>query len=198
MIVDLRRQHTNNLLPIHINSIEVEQVSNFKFLSVHIIEDLSWTLHTDTVVKKARQRLYFLRKLKKFGVNADILRNFYRSTIESLLTGCIMVWCGNCTSPAEKHYGGASSKGHHWQQPLPHPWHLLQQEPAQGTQHHEEPHSSSKKDSSNSYPLADDTGACRHVWRHSNAPVTHTLSGFWTPNSNFNNQCWTRVTIYVQ
>ncbi|XP_078140677.1 NACHT, LRR and PYD domains-containing protein 3-like [Centroberyx gerrardi] len=69
------------------------RVSSFKFLRVHISEDLSWTLRTDTVVKKARQRLYFLRRLRKSGMNASILTNFYRCTIESLLTGCITV-CG--------------------------------------------------------------------------------------------------------
>ncbi|KAK7901335.1 hypothetical protein WMY93_018104 [Mugilogobius chulae] len=56
------------------------------------------TLHTDTVVKKARQRLYFLRKLR----NSSILTNFYRCTIESLLTGCITVWDGNCTAQSRK------------------------------------------------------------------------------------------------
>lgn len=102
MIVDFRRQRADKHPPIFINNAEVEQVSSFKFLGVHITEDLSWTLHTDTVVKKARQRLYFLRKLRKFGLSTSILTNFYRCTIESLLTGCITVWYGNCTAQSRK------------------------------------------------------------------------------------------------
>lgn len=39
--------------PILIGDAEVESVSSFKLLGVHIIEDLSWTLHTDTIPKKA-------------------------------------------------------------------------------------------------------------------------------------------------
>ncbi|KAK7916246.1 hypothetical protein WMY93_012007 [Mugilogobius chulae] len=77
MIVDFRRQHVDQHSSI-IHNAEVEQVSSYKFLGVHISEDLSWTLHTDTVVKKARQN-NFLMKLRKFGMNTSILTNFYRA-----------------------------------------------------------------------------------------------------------------------
>ncbi len=45
----------------------VEQVNSFKFLGVHITEELTWSAHTDAVLKKAHQRLFFLRRLRKFG-----------------------------------------------------------------------------------------------------------------------------------
>ena len=48
-------------------------------------------------VKKGQQRLYLLRCLKKFHMKPEILVNFYRSIIESILTGSIMVWFGNMT-----------------------------------------------------------------------------------------------------
>ncbi|KAI4875469.1 hypothetical protein NFI96_005346 [Prochilodus magdalenae] len=35
---------------------------------------------------------------KKFGLPPDILTNFYRCTIESILTACITVWYGSCTA----------------------------------------------------------------------------------------------------
>jgi hypothetical protein len=44
----------------------VERVKSFKFLCVHITDDLKWSLHTNSVVK-AQQRLFNLRRLKKFG-----------------------------------------------------------------------------------------------------------------------------------
>ncbi|KAF7641217.1 hypothetical protein LDENG_00288860, partial [Lucifuga dentata] len=59
MIVDYRRQQGGRHLLLYIGDAEVERVRSFKFLGVHITEDLSWTLHTDTVTKKAHQRLYF-------------------------------------------------------------------------------------------------------------------------------------------
>jgi hypothetical protein len=44
--------------PILINGAAVEQVESFKFLGVHIINKLSWSKHTKTVVKRARQPLF--------------------------------------------------------------------------------------------------------------------------------------------
>ena len=48
-------------------------------------------------MKKARQRLYFLRQLKKFNLNSEILVQFYRATIESVLCFSITVWFGSLT-----------------------------------------------------------------------------------------------------
>ena len=44
----------------------------------------------------AQQRLFNLRRLKKFGLSPKTLTNFYRCTIESILSGCITAWYGNC------------------------------------------------------------------------------------------------------
>ncbi|XP_076744795.1 uncharacterized protein LOC143420447 [Maylandia zebra] len=49
-------------------------------------------------VKKAQQRLFFLRRLKRFGMSPRILRTFYHCAIESILTGCITTWYGNSTA----------------------------------------------------------------------------------------------------
>ncbi len=68
---------------------------SFKYLGVNISEDLTWTTHIQTQVKKARQRLYHLRQLRKFRVSPAILKTFYSGTIESVLTQCISAWCGN-------------------------------------------------------------------------------------------------------
>ncbi len=53
-------------------------VNSFKFLGVHITEDLTWSAHTDAVLKKAHQRL-FLRRLRKFGTapNPKILLHLH-------------------------------------------------------------------------------------------------------------------------
>ncbi len=97
LVVDYRRQsreHTN----ITIDKTPVERVTSFKFLGVHITEDLTWSAHTDAVLKKAHQRLFFLRRLRKFGTSPRILRSFYTCTVESILTGCITAWFGNSTA----------------------------------------------------------------------------------------------------
>ena len=43
--------------PININGAVVAQVKSFKFLSVNIINELSWANPTKTVVKRPRQYL---------------------------------------------------------------------------------------------------------------------------------------------
>ncbi len=97
LVVDYRRQSREHT-PITIDKTPVERVSSFKFLGVHITEDLTWSAHTDAVLKKAHQRLFFLRRLRKFGMSPRILRSFYTCTVESILTGCITAWFGNSTA----------------------------------------------------------------------------------------------------
>src|SRR4029434_1964959 len=55
----------------------VERVSNFKFLGVYIKDDLTWSMQADSAVKTAQKRLYFLRRLKKFGMSEKTLKNLY-------------------------------------------------------------------------------------------------------------------------
>ena len=96
MIVDFRKQQREHP-PIHFNGTAVEKVESFKSLCVHITDKLKWSIHTDSVVK-AQQLLFNLRRLKKFGLAPKTLTNFYRCTIESILSGCITAWYGNCTT----------------------------------------------------------------------------------------------------
>ncbi|KAI4886688.1 hypothetical protein NFI96_004201 [Prochilodus magdalenae] len=96
MIVDMRKERRPHQ-PLFIRDLEVERVSSFKYLGVHISDDLTWTLNTTYVLKRAQQRLYFLRRLRKFGMSPRILSNFYSCIIESILTSCITVWYGSTT-----------------------------------------------------------------------------------------------------
>ena len=64
----------------------------------HITKDLKWSKHTCTVVKKAQQCIFPLRRLKKFGIGPQILKKFYSCTIESILTGFITAFNGNSTA----------------------------------------------------------------------------------------------------
>jgi len=66
LIVDFRRtrQHQRTYTPLGINGTAVERMSSFRYLEVHIIEDLTWTTHIDTLVRKVKQCLYHLRQLR--------------------------------------------------------------------------------------------------------------------------------------
>ena len=99
--MDYRKRRTEHA-PILIDGAVVEQVESFKFLGVHINNKLEWSNHTKTAVKRARQSLFSLRKLKRFGMGPQILKRFYSCNIESILTGCITAWHGNCSASDRK------------------------------------------------------------------------------------------------
>ena len=55
-------------------------------------------MNCTNIYKKCRQRIYFLRQLASFNVNKNILLNFYRGIIESILTSSIIIWYGRITN----------------------------------------------------------------------------------------------------
>ncbi len=64
MIVDFRR-NPPALPRLTITNSTVTAVESFGFLSSTISQDLKWDNHIESMVKKAQQRLYFLRLLTK-------------------------------------------------------------------------------------------------------------------------------------
>ena len=95
-IVDYRKRRTEHT-PILIDWAVVEQVESFNFLGVHITTNkLTLSKHNKTVVKRAWQNLF------PMGMGPQILKRFYSCTIESILTGCITAWYGNCSASDHK------------------------------------------------------------------------------------------------
>lgn len=91
LVIDYRKlARTHSALTI--NRTSVERISSFKFLRVHISEDISWSTHTGAVLKK------YLQHLRSFSMNAVVLRLLYNSTIENIMAGNITCWFGNCTA----------------------------------------------------------------------------------------------------
>ncbi len=72
-------------------------VESFRFLGTTISQDLKWDNHIDSIVRKAQQRLYFLRQLRKFNLPQELLIQFYSAIIESVLCSSITVWFGSAT-----------------------------------------------------------------------------------------------------
>ena len=95
-MVDMRKKRRPHR-PLHIWELEVERVRRFKYLGVHISDDLTSWFSTQ-LVKRAQQWLYFLRRLRKFGMSPEILSNFYSWIVESIFTGCINVWYGSTSA----------------------------------------------------------------------------------------------------
>ncbi|KAI3358424.1 hypothetical protein L3Q82_014857, partial [Scortum barcoo] len=142
MIVDFRRgRHLPS--PLYIGGTAVEVVSSFRYLGVHISDDLTWSKNTSCLIRKAHQRLYFLRRLRRAGMGSSVLTSFYRCVVESVLSSCIIVWHGSCSAAEKKALQrvvkaaqrtvGRSLPHHHG--------HLHLQMQETGLLHHEGPHS---------------------------------------------------------
>ncbi|KAI4871444.1 hypothetical protein NFI96_013072, partial [Prochilodus magdalenae] len=101
MIVNFRRgRHAH--LPLHVRGSAVEVVSNYRYLGVHLSNNLTWSNNTFSLVRKAHQRLYFLRRLRQAGLGSSVLTSFYRCVVESVLCSSINVWHGGCSAADRK------------------------------------------------------------------------------------------------
>lgn len=107
VIVDYRKNKTD-IQPLYINGDYVERVSTFWFLGIHMEEDLIWGTNIMELIKKAQQRLYFLRLLRKNHLSQKLLVAFYYSSIESVLTYGVGVVRQRHNSREE-----GASEGHH-------------------------------------------------------------------------------------
>uniref|UniRef100_A0A8C1UDK1 Reverse transcriptase domain-containing protein n=1 Tax=Cyprinus carpio TaxID=7962 RepID=A0A8C1UDK1_CYPCA len=91
MIVDFRR-NSPALPPLTIMNSTVTAVESFRFLGTTISQDLKWDINIDSIVKKAQQRLYFLRQLRMLNLPQELLKQFYSAIIESILCTSVTVW----------------------------------------------------------------------------------------------------------
>ncbi len=83
--MDFRRQSREHT-PITIDKTPV-RVTSFKFFGVHITEELTWSAHTYAVLKKRHKRLFFLRRLRKFGMSRLVWKQ-HRRQPQSSAKGC--------------------------------------------------------------------------------------------------------------
>uniref|UniRef100_A0AAV2L7E9 Alkylated DNA repair protein AlkB homologue 8 N-terminal domain-containing protein n=1 Tax=Knipowitschia caucasica TaxID=637954 RepID=A0AAV2L7E9_KNICA len=90
MIVDFRKSTVPPPPPSVMDS-PITSVESFRFLGTTITQDLKWEPTISSLIKKAQQRMYFLRQLRKAKLQ------FYTAIIESILTSSITVWFAGAT-----------------------------------------------------------------------------------------------------
>ncbi|TWW75307.1 hypothetical protein D4764_14G0013100 [Takifugu flavidus] len=73
LVVDLLRRNNVPPAPVNILGTDVDVVESYKYLGVHLNNNLDWTHNTDALVKKGNSRLFLLRRLKSFGVQGPLL-----------------------------------------------------------------------------------------------------------------------------
>ena len=92
LIVDFRK--CRNLKDsIIINGSAVEQVNINKKFGLAVMNTSSWTEIADKIIKDGRRSLFCLRILISYN-DINVMINFYRAVIESILTMSILVWFG--------------------------------------------------------------------------------------------------------
>ena len=94
MLFDFRRNSDNQLNSVISNEC-IEIVSDYKYLGTFFSNKLDWDKNTESIIKKAQQRVFFLRKLNSFSAHKNTLTLFYRSYIESILCFSCICWFNN-------------------------------------------------------------------------------------------------------
>ena len=96
--IDFLQYKPSDLPPLQMSGSIIEQVPSYKLLGVHLSHNLSWSIHCDYIVKRARKRLYVLRVLMKSGLPPADLIQVYCSLVRPILEYASPVWAAlpNC------------------------------------------------------------------------------------------------------
>ena len=93
--IDFRITKKTTKSPLTISDQPITLTDSFKFLGTHISNKLTWEYNINTICKKAQQRLFFLRQLRKYRVQQRLLLRFYSAIIQSIISSSITVWYGS-------------------------------------------------------------------------------------------------------
>ncbi len=91
MVIDFRK-NASKVKPVYLYGKEVERVQEYKYLGTIFDTTLKFQQNTEFIIKKVNQRMYVLRKLNSFCVQKKILRTFYTTFIESVLSFSFLCW----------------------------------------------------------------------------------------------------------
>ena len=75
----------------------LEVVPEIKLVGVMVTQDLKWQRNTDLICAKARQKLWVLRRLKRFSIENEKLVDVYKKEVRSLLEYAVPVWHSSIT-----------------------------------------------------------------------------------------------------
>ena len=76
----------------------LEVVEEIKLVGVMVSQDLKWQKNTDFICTKASQKLWIIRRLKKFKLNITQLLDVYQKEVRSILEYAVPVWNSGITS----------------------------------------------------------------------------------------------------
>ncbi len=121
----------------------VTAVESFRFLGTTISQDLKWDNHIESIVKKAQQRLYFLRQQRKFNLPQELLKLLCHHWIHPLHINNCLVQLSYQIWPQKTMEGSPDCWANHWYNPPHSPRTVLIQSEQKGWQNHSGPLTSS-------------------------------------------------------
>ena len=90
--------HSNCLLPsLQLNNQNIERVTSYKLLGLHVTNKLKWNEHVSAICAKASKRLHFLKLLKRAGTSKDDLMHYYESVVRPVTEYACVVWHSSLT-----------------------------------------------------------------------------------------------------
>ncbi|KAI3377309.1 hypothetical protein L3Q82_008516, partial [Scortum barcoo] len=90
---------------------DIDTVKSYKYLGVHLNDNLDWSDNTNALVKKGNSRLFLLRRLRSFGVQGPLLRTFYDSVVASAIFYGIVCWASSITGQGQEENGQTGEEG---------------------------------------------------------------------------------------
>jgi len=82
---------------IKLNNASIDTVATFKLLGVHIQDNLKWDHHVSSMHTKTSRQLFFLRQLKKAGLDPSDLKAVYITKIRPCLEYAAPAWATGLT-----------------------------------------------------------------------------------------------------
>ncbi len=81
--------------PLIIHDQPIAQIQSYKYLGVQIDSNFIWNTHVEWLCSHSHQRMYFLHRLRLYGVDQKIMLLFYQAVLESIIRYGMTAWYGN-------------------------------------------------------------------------------------------------------
>ena len=82
--INFGSKNTTSFDSVVVNGMPIELVTSAKILGLNVSSDLKWNRHIDSIIKKAKKRLYSLSQLKRSGLGIHELIQFYSTCIRPI------------------------------------------------------------------------------------------------------------------
>ena len=92
MLISFLKYNIANINLIYTFGSFIVTVSSFKIPGPTLLNDLSWNLYIDNVIRKANSRLYALRLLKRDGLRQSVMVEMYYLFIRSSVEYAAPAW----------------------------------------------------------------------------------------------------------